>query len=353
MRNTLLTVAGLFIVACNPTQVCSPGASVACVGVGGCSGGQRCLADGSGFDECLCGGTDAGMSDVPPTSDTPTPVDAGPCDPVANTGCGATERCAWFYDAAGGGEGRCVPEGAVAVGGTCMLTPPGTDDCVGGSGCIESVCRPTCSPSRACDGGSTCVHYDGVFAAPDEGFCTPTCNPVTQLLSDGSMCPDGRGCFAAISETTVVFVCAPAAFDGTHGDLVDGTVFFNSCAPGHVPVTSPLTGETRCAALCLPVTTSAASPSGAGGMSPHTCADRGAAGADCLYGWLLSESTGDPDPLLDTIGVCLDLSGRMIDDDGDGASDDPWTSCAVRSATDDADPDSLAENAETGCTPFH
>lgn len=35
--------------------VCVPGATQACVGPAGCSGGQACKADGSGYDPCNCG----------------------------------------------------------------------------------------------------------------------------------------------------------------------------------------------------------------------------------------------------------------------------------------------------------
>jgi hypothetical protein len=38
-----------------PARACTPGASQACVGRGGCAGGQACLADGSGFGPCDCG----------------------------------------------------------------------------------------------------------------------------------------------------------------------------------------------------------------------------------------------------------------------------------------------------------
>ena len=38
-----------------PTS-CVPGATQACVGPGGCSGGQACRADGAGFGSCDCGG---------------------------------------------------------------------------------------------------------------------------------------------------------------------------------------------------------------------------------------------------------------------------------------------------------
>src|SRR5580704_8404912 len=36
------------------TRGCVPGASVACVGPGGCAGGQACDATGSGYGTCDC-----------------------------------------------------------------------------------------------------------------------------------------------------------------------------------------------------------------------------------------------------------------------------------------------------------
>jgi hypothetical protein len=38
-----------------PTTACVPGATQACIGPGGCSGGQACAADGSRFEPCDCG----------------------------------------------------------------------------------------------------------------------------------------------------------------------------------------------------------------------------------------------------------------------------------------------------------
>jgi hypothetical protein len=38
---------------------CTPGLSQACVGPGGCKGGQACARDGAGFGPCDCGGAPA------------------------------------------------------------------------------------------------------------------------------------------------------------------------------------------------------------------------------------------------------------------------------------------------------
>lgn len=74
MRALLLVMVGVVVSSCNPGSTnCVPGHSVACVGVAGCSGGQVCRADGSGYGECACGGSDAGVlnggtSDAGPTA---------------------------------------------------------------------------------------------------------------------------------------------------------------------------------------------------------------------------------------------------------------------------------------------
>src|ERR1043166_7860195 len=70
MRNTfflLIPIAFVLASACGAQEVashCTPGQSIACVGAGGCSGGQTCNANGMGYGECQCGmmnPTDGGM----------------------------------------------------------------------------------------------------------------------------------------------------------------------------------------------------------------------------------------------------------------------------------------------------
>jgi MYXO-CTERM domain-containing protein len=57
------------------SMVCAPGQSVACVGADGCSGGQACNDEGTGFVACVCGSSvdDAG---------------SGPSIPPPKAGCG-------------------------------------------------------------------------------------------------------------------------------------------------------------------------------------------------------------------------------------------------------------------------
>jgi hypothetical protein len=42
-------------------RACVPGVTQACVGPGGCGGGQACSADGTGFGACDCGGDANGV----------------------------------------------------------------------------------------------------------------------------------------------------------------------------------------------------------------------------------------------------------------------------------------------------
>jgi len=44
------------IAVATPGRACVPGASSPCTGPAGCPGGQACLADGSAFGPCDCGG---------------------------------------------------------------------------------------------------------------------------------------------------------------------------------------------------------------------------------------------------------------------------------------------------------
>ncbi|HSQ66925.1 MAG TPA: hypothetical protein VLM85_27085 [Polyangiaceae bacterium] len=70
----------------NSAKSCTPGASVACAGPGGCSGAQVCSADGTSYGVCDCGdAANVPDSNVPDTSgdsaDHPdAPIDTGLSD---------------------------------------------------------------------------------------------------------------------------------------------------------------------------------------------------------------------------------------------------------------------------------
>lgn len=348
------------------SQVCTPGTSVACVGAGGCAGGQVCNAEGSGFGACDCGGmTDAGtdtgtdpdggvtdvpMTDSPPTEDTP-PVDAPvSCDPITQAGCESGERCAYVASEA---TRQCVTGAGIAVGEACEPPTSGADPCAAGAQCIGGRCTTLClvAGDGRCDSTEVCLGYFELVGPDrdDVGACQTSCDPLTQLRPDGTACSSGQGCFAISSDATTTLTCASAISTLTHGEAVTGTVFANSCAPGHM-VINDASGTPRCAAYCRPAETSVASPSAASGVAPHTCTGA-AAGLDCVYLWSVIPMS-PPDARLADVGVCFDRTGRTIDDDGDGTPETPWPSCATRSNVDGPDTDDVPEHTELGCAPF-
>lgn len=57
-----------------PAPACVPGATQACVGPGGCSGGQACASDGARFEPCVC----AAPNTMPSSAPSPSPAPPSP-----------------------------------------------------------------------------------------------------------------------------------------------------------------------------------------------------------------------------------------------------------------------------------
>lgn len=115
-----VVVVGLVVVSlgCGAPRVCVPGKSEACVGPGGCAGGQRCADDGSAFGVCECaspsgggggstgggggagGGGGGGLGDGGAGDDGGSPGDAGPGDAGGMTDDAGTDG----GDAGDGGQ---------------------------------------------------------------------------------------------------------------------------------------------------------------------------------------------------------------------------------------------------------
>ncbi len=336
--------------ACGSDPVCAPGASVACVGAGGCMGGQVCNAAGSGFGACACGTpiVDGGPVDmfVAPDASEPdlgTP-DGGPpvpCNVVTQAPCAASERCAWVSDAFDPVAGAlfCVPSGPAVEGGACTVDASNHDDCGRGLACINSACERVCDladPAAVC-GPGTCVAHRELGSVA--GTCIDTCDPVTQLRSDGTACGAGHSCF----DQVLYGVCMPVTSVLMQGDLITGPPTPDACAAGFTPANPSADGVTWvCVALCRPVETSSSAPAGAAGLAPYTCPARGAGSPanECLfqaYFW-----AGTPN----TVGVCFDRTGLM-DPFHPGR---PWPSCTTLANTD-TDGDGLADNLQYGCAP--
>lgn len=183
------------------------------------------------------------------------------CDPLAQTGCGQDEKCAWIEDVAptdttnAVGHIGCVPNGTKAIGESCttngvdaMGKPDGTgfSDCVKGSECIAGFCRAICNPDPTlnpmCDSNHSCGTYASLFELNDQtiaGICDVRCDPLTQAAAAGT----NRAACGTADPTKPRFGCYGRGDDFT-------------CAPNSLPgkctsATTPATctKDSDCAAV--------------------------------------------------------------------------------------------------------
>jgi hypothetical protein len=221
------------------------------------------------------------------------PIDAYvPCNPVAQSGCQAGEKCTWIIDIDGTattndiGHVGCVAVGATptADGAACNDATAGAnggaDTCVAGDLCISRKCKPICDPqlvdgsaAGACETDFSCSIYAGVFESGGmaiAGVCEPGCDPLTQKLKVGTANLEGCGSQApaAPSGTCVPsrgflsFHCAPSGsivYGNTDRKppLTDaaGHPFGNGCAPGFMPFYNEdaFSMTKLCSGMCAPV----------------------------------------------------------------------------------------------------
>ena len=138
------------------SHVCVPGSSVACTGPAGCSGGQVCKADGSGYDTCACGGGDGGGQDAGQEA----------------SGGGATYKGELNANKIGttfivAGDFYLVPDGGVSQAcpgtqmGACCYSPP---------------------PSADAGGPQLMLASAGVLTAKDQSTVMSMINPNANLL---------------------------------------------------------------------------------------------------------------------------------------------------------------------------
>jgi hypothetical protein len=225
-------------------------------GSGGASGnaGSRGGASGQGG---ATGRTDASAdlgpaggrtgSDAGSTAGAGGGADAGlTCDPVAQTGCPAGDKCSI--------PPACIAAGSVGEGQLCASA--GFDDCASPDLCIGDGTAHLCR--QACRVGSDC-HQPAVSAGatPEPNnlgrclislggttfeVCTLACNPVAAAGPSG--CPAGYACqYFQTTPVPEATDCEPA---GTAGENADCTT--TACAGGLACVS---TGTTqRCRQVC-------------------------------------------------------------------------------------------------------
>jgi hypothetical protein len=328
-----------------------------------------------------CGG--GGGEDLP--TDGP-PIDMEiieACNPVAQTGCEAGQKCTWQDVTADLGRIACVPDGTVAIGGTCTFLDPGEtagyDDCVAGAYCLSGTCQEICTDAPdSCDTAtSACSSYSGLFegAAISTGVCDFKCSPGTQerLFDDAALCGGTterpRGCYGwAWGTMRLDYTCTPDISDATHGQTPDplnpqNVPYLNSCTAGYFPWVASFeeTAPDVCIAFCVPGETHSGNTANVDGLvgQPNTCGAKGAVGSnmECKYLHVLMNPSAGPMDIYNDSGVCFGTSGYILDWDGDGPDPaGPMPQCTdMTTALIDTDGDGTPDTAEHqywGCAPW-
>ncbi|MBI3179226.1 MAG: hypothetical protein HYZ27_06165, partial [Deltaproteobacteria bacterium] len=306
-----------------------------------------------------------GGPDYPPTA----------CDPVAQTGCAAHQKCTWIKVDAGSGKVGCVADGTVAKAGACQYGPEGEttgfDDCAAPNVCVSGLCQEICTDEPdSCPSTETCQRWIDLFEglAPAVGACAFLCDPVTQerALDSAPACgsPDpgtpSLGCYGVFNTE---FTCASVPSSAaalTHGmeafGPASGGAYINGCAPGYAPLIHSANDSSApviCVAFCRPQETHSGDTAGADGVpgSGYACADRGAtaAGMECHFLWYL-EAT--PTATRNGIGFCWQPGNYAGDWDNDpNTADEPHPAC-IDLANTDTDATGAADHYEWGCAPY-
>ena len=207
------------------------------------------------------------------------------CDPVAQTGCMAAEKCT----AVGTGEGQfqtnCVADGVVHRAQTCSLVEEGADDCVAGLICYGGTCERVCNSEDDIP-GCFCLSIGGIFEDRSGiGVCQASCDPLNQD------CPAGEACYLNVLSQRPL--CAPPVPGA--GRQGDGCQYLNDCEAGYgCAVDNPVTPSSlECTFVC-----------DAFGGSP-SCAEGPGVAFTCVR---VKEFYGDLPEFDDRIGLCIDCS---------------------------------------------
>lgn len=406
MRRLIFLAAGVCLAGClsspgsggggstgatSAHQICAPGASVACVGVGGCQGGQTCNSEGSGYGACNCGmaastsgsvgGSSSGGSSCAGDLDS---CATEPCCPeltcldgeaegmiaiCASSNCdGEGGQCCW-----NGSSGFCNA-GLTCVAGMCEKPSGGSSTSSsssssstssGGSGSCDVIgasCCVSANGSFVCNGGLTCTGPSGVcVGSASSGGTSTSCGGSNQACCSGSSCAPGLNCIyfesAGTGPLCVAELCGSlneqCCWNGSGGSCENGSSCINTSSEYFCwsSTTCGNLGQDCCAGglcaanmACWVSFGASACVSASCGAEGHACCWNGFQ-AVCASGLYCNGSACETPPGLGNAGEpCLDGgacgTGSVCFDDGgcfvptcvtmylgDGNCDDSTTLC--------------------------
>ncbi|HEY4183261.1 MAG TPA: hypothetical protein VGM90_40840 [Kofleriaceae bacterium] len=352
----------------------------------------------SGSDHPLDAGHDADDTTNPPVNfPDANIVDAmlptGACNPLAQTGCNAGEKCTWIEDQDNPPVGHigCAVVGSVPLGGACADSMSSVgDDCVKGSYCLNGTCKQVCDLGGAapsCGSQGVCQEYSGLFDSSGSayaGVCELSCDPLTQRVGTTEACGSPtpstptKGCYGYGE-----FSCAPVPANTlTRTDRqapstnASGNPYLNGCAPGFIPFFYDQTGSTvtlcsgTCAALEIDNTAAHSGnqlgsatalgklPTGSTAVAGNSTCATGKKGSlpssTCVFMWTyVEDDNGDLPaaftPWADKLGVCMAISQFKYDANGDGTAETPYPACATLPPRSAATPGDFDDAADFGC----
>lgn len=162
---------------------------------------------------------------------------ASSCHPLHQTGCGGMEKCT-----IAGGEIVCAPPGTTPVGLPCDVA---SDDCVGGTLCVDGYCRPFCSrfegPTDGLCSVGLCPY--AMPGDPPAQTCSTVCSPT------GMACQSPTSCYLPLAADHETPGClTPGTFQ-----VGDGCQFPNHCGAGLTcsAETIATVGYRTCRKICI------------------------------------------------------------------------------------------------------
>ncbi len=234
-------------IACWSAVVALSGAAVACDASSGPSAPSHDTLARLAFESGDAGAetAEAAAGDVPLGDDGEgegPDVDLGdahngPCDPVAQTGCGDDGTCT--YLALSASEPVCAPRGSVGYGEACSAEEPCAHGICLALNQAVALCYRFCAPPEpdssgvgdgdtGCADGAACLALDNAtYRICEIAGVYATCNLLAPV-----QCPSSQGCYRIASEPQPVCLPAGAAQEAEPCTAANGCAAGLACVDG-------------------------------------------------------------------------------------------------------------------------